>query len=245
VAGFLVSQGDDMRIWLIYLQNRWRGIAAGGVAILALVALALLGWGGPALGMRLLGNADAPRVVTNNASGTVLPRSGDPNSSPEALTDANASVLDIPAPASAGPQTVAEAQAAWSPDMLQQREASLLTAINCARQARQLPALTLDAQLNKTAGAAWLRLMHEPAFSLMQLPGTYTLRSVLPVEAHAPDATSAAEQDRSTTGAAAACAADGFDATTLPLTGGARRIGIAVFPPQASWDMASAVILVQ
>lgn len=234
-----------MRIWLIYLQNRWRGIAAGGVAILALVALALLGWGGPALGMRLLGNADAPRVVTNGASGTVLPRSGDPNASPEALADANASVLDTPAPASVGPQTVAEAQAAWSPDMLQQREASLLAAINCARQAQQLPALTLDAQLNKTAGAAWLRLVHEPSFSLMHLPGTYTVRSVLPLNANASHVAGTTQQDQSSGMAATPCVADGLDATTLPLTSRAAHIGIAVFPPQAAWDMASAVILVQ
>lgn len=38
-----------MRIWLIYLQNRWRGIGAGAIALLALVALALLGWGGPSI----------------------------------------------------------------------------------------------------------------------------------------------------------------------------------------------------
>jgi hypothetical protein len=234
-----------MRIWLIYLQNRWRGIAAGGVAILALVALALLGWGGPALGMRLLGNADAPRVVTNNASGTVLPRSGDPNASPEALTDANASVLDMPAQPDSGPQTVAAAQAAWSTALLQQHQASLLTAINCARHAQHLPNLMLDPQLSQTAGAAWLRLVHEPSFSLMQLPGTYSLRSVMPLNANAPHIAGGTQQDQSSGAAATPCAADGFDATTLPLTGRAAHIGIAVFPPQAAWDMASAVILVQ
>jgi hypothetical protein len=234
-----------MRIWLIYLQNRWRGVGAGAIAILALVALALLGWGGPALGVHLLGNADAPRAAANAASSTMLPRSGDPHANPAVLADTSTSVLDTPAPVDAGPQTVAAAQAAWRADMLQQREARLLTAINCVRQARQLSAMTLDAQLSQTAGAAWLRLMHEPSFSLMQLPGTYTLRSVLPLDAHAPDVAGAVEKDRSVGGAAPVCAADGFDATMLPLADSATQIGIAVFPPQASWDMASAVILVQ
>ena len=233
-----------MRIWLFYLRNRWRGIAAGGIVILALVALALVGWGGPALGVHLLGDAGAPRSVSNSASGMVLPRSNS-NASPAAHTDASASVLDTPAPADAGPQTVAAAQAAWSAALLQQREASLLAAINCARQARQLPALTLDAQLNKTAGAAWLRLVHEPSFSLMQLPGTYTVRSVLPLRPDTPAEARAPLHNHSSDAAASGCAADGFDPTTLPLTGNPRRIGIAVFPPQAAWDMASAVILVR
>jgi hypothetical protein len=234
-----------MRIWLIYIRNRWRGIGVGALALLALFALAFLSLGGPALGVHLLGNADAPRAAANAASSTMLPRSGDPHANPAVLADANASVLDTPAPGDAGPQTIAAAQAAWSADVLQQREARLLTAINCARQARQLSAVTLDAQLSQTAGAAWLRLMHEPSFSLMQLPGTYTLRSVLPLDAHAPDVAGAVERDRSVAGAAPVCAADGFDATMLPLDGSATQIGIAVFPPQASWDMASAVILVQ
>jgi hypothetical protein len=125
-----------MRIWLIYLQNRWRGIATGGVAILALVALALLGWGGPAFGVRLLGNADAPRAdAAHGPSGTVLPRSGTPNAEPPVLADANASILDTPAPADAGPQTVAEAQAAWSADEIAARQQALLAFFNCASAA--------------------------------------------------------------------------------------------------------------
>ncbi len=234
-----------MRIWLFYLRNRWRGIAAGGIVILALVTLALVGGDGPALGLHLLGDADAPRAVPNGASGAVLPRSGNSNASPVALADASASVLDTPAPASAGPQTVAAAQAVWSSTMLQQRQARLLAAINCALQTRKLPALTLDAQLSETAGAAWLRLAQEPSFSLMQLPGTYMLRSVLPLSSNALRDGESTEQDRSVDAAATGCAADGFDATALPLTGQPRRIGIAVFPPQAAWDLASAVILVQ
>ena len=129
--------------------------------------------------------------------------------------------------------------------MLQQRQARLLAAINCALQTRKLPALTLDAQLSETAGAAWLRLAQEPSFSLMQLPGTYMLRSVLPLSSNALRDGESTEQDRSVDTAATGCAADGFDATALPLTGQPRRIGIAVFPPQAAWDLASAVILVQ
>jgi hypothetical protein len=221
-----------MGIWLIYLQNRWRGIAAGGVAILALVALALLGWGGPALGMRLLGNADAPRVVSNTVSGTVLPRSGDPNAPQQPLPDANASVLDTAAPINSGPQTVAEAQASWSADLLRLHQQAVLTQLNCARQAQRLPILALDAQLSQTAGSAWLRLAHDPTYSLMQLPGSYELRSVLPLRADNPVATTS-------------CVAGEFDPEVVLLSGGATTVGIAVFPPQASWDMASAVVLAQ
>ena len=233
-----------MRIWLFYLRNRWRGIAAGGIVILALVTLALVGGDGPALGLHLLGDADAPRAVPNGASGAVLPRSGNSNASPVALADASASVLDTPAPASAGLQTVAAAQAAWSTAVLQQRQSRLLAAINCALQMQQLPPLTLDTQLSETAGAAWLRLTQEPAFSLIQLPGPYTLRSVLPLRPDTPSEARTTQPDHASD-PATGCAADGFDPTTLPLTGQPRRIGIAVFPPQAAWDMASAVILVQ
>jgi hypothetical protein len=79
----------------------------------------------------------------------------------------------------------------------------------------------------------------------MQLPGAYPVRSVLPLNANAPHVVSSTQQDASSGAVATPCAADGFDASTLPLTGHATHIGIAVFPPQAAWDMASAVILVQ
>jgi hypothetical protein len=221
-----------MRIWLIYLQNRWRGIGAGAIALLALVALALLGWGGPALGIRLLGNADAPRVVSNNTSGTVLPRSGDPSAPQQPLLDTNASVLDTAAPIDTGPQTLAEAQASWSADLLRLHQQAVLTQLNCARQAQRLPTLALDARLSQIAGSAWLRLAHDPTYSLMQLPGSYQLRSVLPLRADTPVASTS-------------CVAGEFDPVAVLLSGDATTVGIAVFPPQASWDMASAVVLVQ
>src|SRR5262249_39799925 len=131
-------------------------------------------------GMRLLGNADAPRVVSNNTSGTVLPRSGTGQSEAN-LVAPNTSILDTPAPVDAGPQTVAAAQAAWSADEITSRQQMLLAAFNCARQQQKLPVMTLDPQLSQTAGAAWLRLVQDPSFSLMNLPDQYQWRSVLPL----------------------------------------------------------------
>lgn len=234
-----------MRLWIFWLHNRWRVVGAGAVALIALLALALLSWSGPALGVRLLGNADAPRAAAHGASGTLLPRSGNPRANPAALADAHASVLDAPAPTGAGPQTIAEAQARWSTNVITQHQDALLKALNCARQARQLPAVTLDAQLTQTAGIAWLRLMHEPSFSLMELPGTYAARSVLPLSAQTSTPANAAPTEHSAEVDTPACVVDGFDPATLPLTSASTHIGIAVFPPQATWDMASAVILVQ
>jgi hypothetical protein len=221
-----------MRFWLLWFHHRWRALGAAALAILAVGLGALLLAGGPALSLRLLGDAGAPRAGTNTTAGTVLPRSGDPNASPEASSDANASVLDAPAPAAAGPQTVAEAQAAWSADLIQQRQQTVLAQLNCARQAQRLPALALDARLTQTASAAWLRMVREPSFSLMQLPGSYRLRSVLPITSDTPSAPTT-------------CAISDFDPASVALTGGATAAGIAVFPPQADWDLPSAVVLVQ
>jgi hypothetical protein len=235
-----------MRLWLVWFRNRWQGVGAAVLAALALL-IALVLWGGPAFGVRLLGNADAPRAaVALGPSGTVLPRSGDPNVDPPVLADANASILDTPAPADAGPQTVAEAQAAWSADAIAARQQALLASFNCARQQQKLPAMTLDAQLSQTAGAAWLRLAHDPSFSLMNLPDQYQWRSIMPLPSGTQATVGAPGQSVSTASSSAAvCSPAEFDMSIVPATSIATRIGIAVFPPQVSWDMASAVILVQ
>jgi hypothetical protein len=236
-----------MQIWLLWFRNRWQGIGAAVIATLALLLIALVLWGGPAFGVRLLGNVDAPRAVAAlGPSGTVLPRSGDPNADPPVLADANASILDTPAPADTGPQTVAEAQAAWRPDAIAARQQALLASFNCARQQQKLPAMTLDAQLSQTAGTAWLRLAHDPSFSLMNLPDQYQWRSIMPLPSGMQATAGAPGQAVSTVSSnAALCSAAAFDMSIVPAASVATRIGIAVFPPQASWDMASAVILVQ
>ncbi len=124
-----------MRIWLLWLRYRWRGLGALLIVALALVLLALFGVGGPSLSVRLLGNVDAPRAAAaQGLSGTILPRSSDPATGPGTLSDPNTSILDTPARADAGPRTVAAAQAAWSADEITKHQNALLAAINCARQ---------------------------------------------------------------------------------------------------------------
>ena len=232
-----------MRIWLLWLHSRWQGLGAAAIAVLALLLIALTHWGGPALSIRLLGNADAPRVAAQGPSGTILPRSSDVDASPSTLSDPTSSILDTPARADAGPRTVAAAQAAWSADEITKHQKALLSAINCARREQHQKAVILDPKLSEFAGAAWLRLVHDPSFSLMQLPGQYAMRSVLPFSAGAPGAAVASGQAAPSQTEAPACGVDGFDTTVLPAASGATQIGVAVFPPQASWDMPSAVIL--
>src|SRR5581483_5788996 len=103
-----------MRIWLLWLHRRWRGLGAAAIAVLALLLVALLLWGGPALSVRWLGNADAPRVDAQGPPGVTLPRSSNSDADPGMLADPAVSILDAPIRADAGPQTVAAAQAAWS-----------------------------------------------------------------------------------------------------------------------------------
>jgi len=234
-----------MRIWLLWFQSRWRGLGAAAITVLALLLIALTVWGGPALSISLLGNADAPRVAAQGPSGTILPRSSDVDANPGALSDPTMSILDTPVRADAGPQTIAAAQAAWSADEIARHQNALLSAINCARQEQHLKAVTLDPKLSEVAGAAWLRLVHEPSFSLMQLPGQYEMRSVLPFSVGASGATGAQGQAAPSDANVPACGIDGFDTTILPPASGATKIGIAVFPPQASWDLPSAVVLMQ
>jgi hypothetical protein len=146
-----------------------------------------------------------------------------------------------------GPQTVAEAQAAWSADEIAQHQREVLAAVNCARQQHGQSALMLDPTLSQVAGDARLKLARDPSWTLLQLPGTYALRGVLALDLTSP-AQAAAQVQPSLAGQAAleaSCIVGGFDAATLAPSTSAHTIGIAIFPPQVSWDMASAVILVK
>ena len=235
-----------MQIWFLWFKHRWQAISAFGIALLALLLVVLMMRGTSTFGMTLLGNTNAPRTgAADGPSGTVLPRSSDPNQSTSALPDLNTSVLDQAIAADAGPHTVAEAQAAWSATEMEQHQTEVLTALNCARQQQHQPALTLDPQLSATAEDAWLTLSRDRSFSLMSLPGQYAVRSVMPLAFGTPAAGASATQTASSGQIAANCTAGALDMTTLAPMTDATRIGIAVFPPQASWDMASAVVLMQ
>ena len=220
-----------MLFWSFWLRSRWRGAAAAAAVVLSLTALLWMLWGSPIASIRQLGDTQAPRAVPSGPSGVVLPRSADASAQPGALTDPRASLLDAPVASDAGPLSIADAQTAWSAAELEQHQRVVLDAVNCARREERLPALMLDPELSQTAETAWLRLAREREFSLAQLDGRYTLRGVLPLDT----------LDQ----AAASCADLQLDAAALVDLGPATRIGIAVFPPQAAWDLASAVILAQ
>jgi hypothetical protein len=80
----------------------------------------------------------------------------------------------------------------------------------------------------------------------MQLPGQYSLRSVMALDFGAADPVPEIDHQRQVTGTTdGACAIGDFDTATLQMPNGATTIGIAVFPPQTSWDLASAVVLVK
>ena len=71
-----------MQIWFLWFKHRWQAISALGIALLALLLVVLMMSGTSTFGITLLGNAGAPRVAAaDGPSGTVLPRSGDPNQS--------------------------------------------------------------------------------------------------------------------------------------------------------------------
>lgn len=216
-----------MRFWW---TQRWRGIAAlSGALLLLLVAGALVRGGRGGAGLTALGQAAAPRPVVAGVGRGTLPRaSGATPSAVEEVPTDGASVLDVPA--TGGPQTVAAAQAAWTPEEQAQRQQELLAAITCARRARSQAALTPDPQLAQAAAAAWLRVARDRTFVLTQLPGAYAARGVLALDPAA---------------VGGACAVAGFDPATLAIPPAATRIGVAVFPPQATWDIPSAVVLVQ
>lgn len=229
-----------LRMWLLWLRHRWPWISALGAALLALLLALPLALGRSDLEMQFLGNAGAPRpALARGPSGVILPRSSDPHdpSIRTSVPGAQASLLDQPPLDNAGPQTIAEAQRSWSTAELAQRQRELLTAINCARQQQGQPALTLDPALSRIAGDAWLQLIHDHAWSLMQLPGDYALRSVVALDFSMPQHASQAQ--------GASCAVGGFDAGTLGIATSATAIGVALFPPQSPWDAASAIVLIQ
>ncbi len=218
-------------MWFFWLRQRWP-IALAGLSLLLAAALAVvLALGHAPPGVAFLGDVSAPRSPDTKRSGILLPRSAGVSSQPGSLNDPRTSLLDLPVAADAGPQSVAAAQAAWSAAEREQHQRAVLDSINCARREEHLAALTLDPELSQTAEAAWLRLARERGFSLAQLDDRYALRGVLPLNQQATNST--------------ACANAGFDPAALADLGPATRIGIAVFPPQASWDLASAVILAQ
>src|SRR5947208_15669153 len=97
------TNGGGMGIRLIWLKNRWRGISAAVVALLALVLVLFMLFDRSGLGVAFLGDAGASRAAASRSSGTVLPRSSDPNAPIDSVPVA-ASILDRGAPASAGPQ---------------------------------------------------------------------------------------------------------------------------------------------
>jgi hypothetical protein len=233
-------------MWLLWLRHRWRQLGAVLVAVLSVLLVLVLVFGRSGVGVSFLGDVSAPRLAVASGPGVILPRSGDPNG-PHTDTSAPgtlSSILDIPLPASAGPQTMAEAQKTWGADETAQRRNELLSAINCARQQQGQPSIALDVALSQTAGDAWLKLVRDPSWSLMRLPGHYQQRSVMTLDFGLPDSTTQAGSQQHLAGAGL-CTAGGFDLATLETSADATSVGIAVFPPQAAWDMASAVVLVQ
>ena len=232
---------------VLWLKYRWRQVGAAGIAVLAVGLVLLLALRGSSMNFSFLGNASAPRLAAaNSPSGLVLPRSGDLNSPGSSASTAvlDTSLLDQSLPISAGPQTVAAAQAAWSADEVRYHQDEVLAAVNCARQQQGQGALILSPALSQVAGDAWLKLVHDHSWSLMQLPGRYTLRSVVALDfgIHSSAAQLSSQQrvaEDST------CVVGAFDMRTLQIPSSATSIGLAVFPPQASWDSASAVVLIQ
>jgi hypothetical protein len=234
------------QLWWLWIRNRWRGVSAALAMALALLIVIRMTMGGWAEGVTFLGNAQAPRAAANLDTGIVLPRSSDPNAQPGNVSSMSMSILDRGALPGSGPQSIAAAQMAWDAQEIRQHQQEVLAALNCAREQQGQSALTLDPALSQTAGGAWLKLIHDHSWSLMQLPGQYSLRSVMALDFAAPNLASEVDQQRGVTDTTdGACAIGGFDAATLQMAKGATTIGIAVFPPQTSWDLASAVVLVK
>ena len=226
-----------VQMWLLWLKNRWRGAGAVAVAVLTIIVVALFALSRSGTGISFLGDANAARPAANGSSGAMLPRSGVPL----------VSALDKALPSHTGPQSMAAAQASWSAAEIAQHQDAVLAAVNCARQQRGQSALSLDPTLSATAGDAWLKLVHEPTWSLMQLPGTYSLRGVVSLDFASPEhvATQSQEARAGQQVAAPSCTVGGVDGVALSAGADAHSIGIAVFPPRASWDASSAVVLVR
>jgi hypothetical protein len=229
--------GTMVDMWLLWLKHRWRGAGALVITVLVGIVIALLALSRSTLSIGQLGDASAARPATGGQSSAVLPRSGVPL----------VSRLDQAVPASAGPQSVAAAQASWSAAEVARHQAALLAAVNCARGQQGQAAVILDVTLSATAGDAWLKLVRQPSWSLMQLPGRYALRGIVSLDVASPEQVAAQSQSASTgqQTTMSGCTVSGVDGATLAAGADARSIGIAVFPPQASWDAASAVVLVQ
>jgi len=224
-------------MWWLWVRNRRGGVIAALAALVAVLAVAIVMRGSSIAGVTFLGDAAAPPAAARDR---VRP-AGD-----HSFTGA-VSLLDTRIPATAGPQTVAAAQVAWSAAELAERQGEVLAAYNCARQQQRLTPLTLDPALSAAAGTAWLKLVHDPTFTLMALPGPYAARGVLALDFSAPGQVAAQARPPLTRppGAVRGCTAGGFDAATMPTPPASGAIGIAVFPPLAAWDSASAVVLVK
>jgi hypothetical protein len=224
------------RLWL---WNRRRGLFAVAVALLAVGAVILIMRGAAIAGVSFLGNTSAPRAEAQENNDVSLPRAVDGANTP--------SLLDKQLPANAGPQSVEAAQAAWDAEAIARLRDEMLAGFNCTRAQAGLPPLKLDATLSRTAGSAWLKLVHDPKFTLMAVEGSYTARGVLALDITSPDqvATQAQRSQARQDTTSSACAVGGFDPATMTAEQTSTAIGIAVFPPQASWDSASAVVLVR
>jgi hypothetical protein len=224
--------------WL-WLRNRRRGVLAVAAALFAVGAVVLIARGGTIGGVSFLGNTSAPRAEAQVNSDAVLPRAVDGSHTP--------SLLDKQLPASVGPQSVAAAQASWNPKDITRLQGEVLAGFNCARAQAGLTPLKLDAALSRTAGNAWLKLVHDPKFTLMAVEGSYTARGVLALDITSPEQVAAQARQSSTQQSMTSgqCAVGGFDPATMTAEQTSMAIGIAVFPPQASWDSASAVVLVR
>jgi hypothetical protein len=230
--------GGMAHMWFLWLKNRWRGAGAAAVAVLTVIVVALLVLSQSGTSISFLGDASAARSpAAGGPSRVVLPRSGVPL----------VSGVDKALPPSVGPQTVAAAQTGWSVTEIAQHQDAVLAAVNCTRQQRGQSLLALDSALSATAGDAWLKLVRDPAWSLMQLPGTYSLRGVVSLDFASPKWVAAQSQHASAgqPSAASSCTVGGVDGSIFAASADAHTIGIAVFPPQASWDAASAVVLVR
>lgn len=224
-------------------------VSAAAIALLAVLIATLIALDGAGRGITFLGDVHAPRDTAGTAiASPAVSRSDDANAtsgSPPKPDMPAASALDIPVSAEGGPQTVAAAQAAWSGGEIKHHQNQVLAAINCERKVKGQPALALDPALSATAGDAWLKLIRDRSFTLLDLPGRYELRSVMALDFGIPAQDAPANSQAWQRGEAPRCAVGGFDVAALPRTMRGTRVGIAVFPPQASWDGASAVVLVQ
>lgn len=182
---------------------------------------------------------------------------GDVNAAPPAQTEADARYANAPTPAvrpglndtQADQGSREAAAAALQPD--DQYQERVLTALNCARAQKQLPALPIDATLSDAAVALGRQLAARPDTSLADFARSrYTVAAVVPISFAQPVEPEpgavtdpALEQPAAAVGA---CDIGGVDATQLGLEEASAAIGIAVFPdphPEDGWDDMSAVIV--